>query len=298
MAYLLQQFANAAPQAAAYALLAFGYAVSFAVVRRADVSYGALAAFAGQLLILFTGFGWNVLWLTLPAALAVGAFGALAYTLGAGAAIGRLVLRPLSRASANMAMVAALGVTIVLMESARLAAGARSLWLPPLLQQRVVFWRGADGAVALTGMQVVNTVAMTALVLAGGLVLARTRFGRDWRAVRDDALAAQLCGVDAGRVFLAAYMGAVLAAALAGMMTTAYYGAMDSGDGLLMGLKILMIGAVGGYGSPLASAGGAAALAFAETYWTAFAPLVWREPAVFAALIFLLNVTRRARLSS
>ncbi len=122
MVYLLQQFANAVPQAALYALLAFGYAVSFAVIRRADISYGALVAFAGQLLILFTGFGWNALWLTLPAALAVGTAGALAYTLGAGLAIARAVMRPLRAASANMAMVAALGVTIALMECARLAA--------------------------------------------------------------------------------------------------------------------------------------------------------------------------------
>ncbi|MBN9046860.1 MAG: branched-chain amino acid ABC transporter permease [Rhizobiales bacterium] len=297
MVYLLQQFANAVPQAALYALLAFGYAVSFAVIRRADISYGALVAFAGQLLILFTGFGWNALWLTLPAALAVGTAGALAYTLGAGLAIARAVMRPLRAASANMAMVAALGVTIALMECARLAAGSRSLWLPPLLQRTVIFWRSADGTVALTLMQIVNTILMTAIVLGAALVIARTRFGRHWRAVRDDAFAARLCGVDADRVFLAAYLGAVLIAALAGILMTAYYGTMDSGDGLLLGLKILMIGAVGGYFSPLASAGGAALLAFAETFWTAFAPLVWREPAIFALLVFLLAVSRRESLA-
>ena len=297
MAYLLQQFANAVPLAATYAMLAFGYALSFAVLKRADISYGALVAFSGQLLLIFTAFGWSRLWLVLPAAIGIGIAGALFYTLAAGAVIAGLVMRPLSRASPNMAMVAALGVAVVLMESVRLAAGSRNLWLPPLLQDRVTFWGEGDKAVVLTTMQIINTLVMASIVLIGSFALQRSRFGRNWRAVRDDVLAAQLCGINAGRVFLAAYMGAVLIAALSGILMTAYYGTMSSGDGLLLGLKILMIGAVGGYFSPLASAGGAALLAFAETFWTAFAPLVWREPAIFALLVFLLSVSRRESLS-
>lgn len=45
MGYLVQQFANAVPIAALYALLAFGYALSFALTKRADLTYGAMFAF-------------------------------------------------------------------------------------------------------------------------------------------------------------------------------------------------------------------------------------------------------------
>lgn len=297
MAYILQQVANAVPLAALYGLLAFGYAVSFAVIRRADISYGAFVAFSGQLLLLLTGFGWDRLWLVFPAALAVGIAGALFYTLCAGMAVHHFVLRSLRHTAPNMAIVAALGIAIVLMESVRLAAASRSLWLPPLLQQTIIFWRDGSATVSLTAMQLLNTALMTCIVLAGGFILRHTRHGRNWRAVRDDAFAAALCGVDTQRVFLVAYLSGVLLAALAGILMTAYYGTMNSGDGLLLGLKILMIGAVGGYFSPLASAGGAALLAFAETFWSAFAPLVWREPAIFALLVFLLALGRQEDLT-
>jgi len=49
MAYLLQQLANAVPLAALYATLAFGYSIAFGVMKRADITYGALFAFAGQM---------------------------------------------------------------------------------------------------------------------------------------------------------------------------------------------------------------------------------------------------------
>lgn len=59
MAYFLQQIANAVPVAALYAALAFGYAIAFAVTRRADLTYGALFAFAGQIFVLFADVGWS-----------------------------------------------------------------------------------------------------------------------------------------------------------------------------------------------------------------------------------------------
>lgn len=63
MAYFLQQLLNAVPVAALYAVLAFGYAIAFSVTKRADVTYGAIFAFAGQTCLLLltsagTGCGW------------------------------------------------------------------------------------------------------------------------------------------------------------------------------------------------------------------------------------------------
>uniref|UniRef100_UPI003F86EDC8 ABC transporter permease subunit n=1 Tax=Shinella sumterensis TaxID=1967501 RepID=UPI003F86EDC8 len=143
MAYFLQQIANAVPVAALYAVLAFGYSIAFAVTRRADIAYGALFAFAAQLFVLFAGYGWSQLWLVLPAALGFGALAALVYSLGAAVLVGRHVMRPLAFSSDNTVVVAALGVVLVLMETARLASDARSLWLPPLLATPVVFWNDA-----------------------------------------------------------------------------------------------------------------------------------------------------------
>jgi branched-chain amino acid transport system permease protein len=295
MAYLLQQLANAIPLAALYAALAFGYAIAFGVTKRPDITYGAIFAFAGQMFLLFTDVGYNRLWLILPAALTFGAVAAVLYAMGAGIWIGRSIMLPLVRRSSNTVIVAALGITIVLMETARLASNSRSLWLSPLLNEHVVFWRSGDFEVVLTQIQLINTALMCVFVASGGLILKRTSWGRIWRAVTDDPLAAELCGASANRVFLVAYSAAVLMATLCGILSTTYYGTMDFGAGLMFGLKVLMVAAVGGYSDPLKSAGGAAGLGLVETLWTAYGPFLWRDLVVFSLLILLLVLSRRER---
>lgn len=295
MAYLLQQLANAAPLAALYAALAFGYAIAFGVTRRADITYGALFAFAGQLLLLFADVGYNRLILVLPAALAFGAAVAFVYTMGAGIFIGRVVMQPLAKRSPNTVIVAALGVLIVLMETAWLAADTRSLWLPPFLNAPIVFWNDGRFAVILTEIQLINTALMIAIVSGGAAVLRYTAWGRAWRAVTDDPLAAELCGTSADRVFLMAYGAAALVATVCGLLSTSYYGTMDFGAGMMFGLKVLMIAAVGGYGDPLKSAGGAALLGLIETLWSAYGPLLWRDLVVFTLLVLVLVLSRRER---
>lgn len=295
MAYFLQQLANAVPVAALYAALAFGYALAFGMTRRADIAYGALFAFAGQLFLLFAARGWSDLYLVLPAALAFGAVAAFAYTLAAGFWIGRGVMRPLYRASPNTVIVAGLAVLIILSESARIAAESRGLWLPPFFNAPVVFMREGSFKVTLTVIQIANAAVMTVLVLAGCAVLRFGRVGRLWRAVADDPLAAALCGTSPGAVFLASYVAAAAVAALCGLLATAYYGTMDFGAGLIFGLKVVLIAAAGGHGAPWRAAAGAAVVGFAETLWSGYAPAMWRDLVIVSALVLLLVMSRRER---
>jgi len=296
MAYFLQQIANAAPVAALYAALAFGYSIAFAVTRRADVAYGALFAFAAQMFVLFASVGWTRLWLVLPAALAFGAAAALLYGVGAGVLIGRHVMRPLAFSSDNTVVVAALGIVLVLMETARLASDTKSLWLPPLLGTRVVFWDNPGFPVVLTVLQLVNTAAMVAIVAVGHAFLVRSAWGRRWRAVSQDRAAAALCGVDAGAIFLTAYAAAALVASITGILAVSYYGNMDFGAAMVFGVKVLFIAAIGGAGAPLRSALGGAAMGLAETVWSAYGAFLWRDLVIFSGLVLLLVIFRRERL--
>jgi branched-chain amino acid transport system permease protein len=295
MAYLLQQLANAVPLAALYAALAFGYAVAFGVTKRADITYGAIFAFSGQILLLFTDIAYNRFWLILPAALALAALFSAIYSMLAAVWIGRSVMLPLARQASNAVIVAALGITIVLMETARLASDTKSLWLSPFLNSVVVFWNDGAFKVTLTEIQLINTGLMCAMIALGVVIMKRTSWGRLWRAVTDDPLAAELCGTSADRVFLVAYAAAALIATACGILATFYYGTMDFGAGLMFGLKVLMVAAVGGYSNPLKSAGGAAGLGVAETMWSAYGPYLWRDFVVFSLLVLLLVLSRRER---
>lgn len=297
MAYFLQQIANALPIASLYAALAFGYAIAFAVTRRADITYGAIFAFSGHIYLLFAHLGWDRFWLVLPASLALGAAAGLIGGVGAGVVIGQFVMRPLSAVSPNAMIVASLGLVMVLMEGARLASNTRELWLPPFLGDGIVFWHGAGFAVTLTLLQLINTALMLVMVLAGHLILSRSHFGRRWRAVSDDSLAAELSGVSAARIFVSAYALAAFYASACGVLATSYYGTMDFGAGLLFGLKVVLLAAAGGHSQPLKSAAGAAVVGVAETLWAGYGPIFWRDLVVISGLVLLLVLSRRERVA-
>jgi branched-chain amino acid transport system permease protein len=293
MAYLLQQLANAVPLATLYAALAFGYVLSFAVTKRADIGYGALFAFSGHAFLLGAHAGWNLMWLTFPAALALGAGVSVISTVGGGVVYARHVMLRLQQASPNALIVASLGVLLVLMEAARLASGTRELWLPPFLNERVPLLSLGDSTVTLTLIQMINTGGLLILMTCATAVLKRTSWGSRWHAVADDPLAAELCGISSRAVFITAYGAAAFIASLCGIHSTAYFGTMDFGAGLLFSLKCVLIAAVGGHSGPLRSAAGAAGLGLAETLWAGYGPLVWRELVIFSALVVLLVVSRR-----
>jgi branched-chain amino acid transport system permease protein len=288
MLYFLQQVLNGFHASALYALLAFGYVLTNGVVRRTNLAYGALFAFSGQSMILVAVYGWYVLWLTLPATVALGIVAGFAYAALISSFLSRAVFAPLAASAPNTIVAATLGVSLVLMELAWIAAEARDYWLPPMLATPVVFASDGSFNVTLTVIQLLNCL-IAILVIAGlSLLLSRSAFGRQWRAVSDDPAAARLCGVDASSVFHRSVVAGGLIAALAGILAALYFGNISFGTGLFFGLKILFVTAVGGYYSPPRAAAGAAAFGVAESLWSGYFPLEWREIAVFIALVTLL----------
>jgi branched-chain amino acid transport system permease protein len=296
MDYLLQQIANAVPLATLYASLAFGYAIAFAVTRRADITYGAIFAFSGHLYVLVAHFGWNELRLVLPAALALGALAALSGGVATGMVSGRFIIRPLASVSPNAVIVGSLGLVLVLMEGARLAAQTRELWLPPLMKEPIVLWSGEDFPVTLTTLQCLSTAILLLLLGIGAVLLVRSTWGRRWRAVSEDSRAAEMCGVDARTVFVMSYAAAALMASICGILATSYYGTMDFGAGLVFGLKVVLIAAAGGHAQPIRAAGGAAVIGFAETLWAGYGPIVWRDLVIVGGLVAVLVMSRRERI--
>ncbi len=111
-----------------------------------------------------------------------------------------------------------------------------------------------DGLVHLPGGSTLPVRALGVLVLGVvvGLLaerlLVRSRFGRSLRAVADDQDAAALCGVNAGRVVLLAFIAAGLLAGLAGLLD-APGRAVSVDDGVVLGLEGVAAAVLGGLGS-------------------------------------------------
>ena len=205
--------------------------------------------------------------------------------------LSRNVFVPLAESSPNAIVVATLGVALVLMELARIAAETRDFWLPPMLATPVVLVSANGFMVTLTVIQLVNCALAAVAIALAGLALSRSRLGRSWRAVSDDPAAAAICGVDVRRVFYAAVLGGALLAALAGSMAALYYGNISFGSGMVYGLKVLFVTAVGGYRDPPRAAVGAACFGIAESLWSGYFPMEWRDAWMFAFLVALLVLT-------
>lgn len=295
MTYALQQLMNAMPVAALYAVLAFGYSLSFALTKRADLTYGALFAFSGHAFLLGAHWGWNLLFLTFAAALALGAVVSLLCSVALGVLVGRLLITPLAAKAPNAFTVASLGLLLALMEVARLASHTQELWLPPFFN-RPLQWRVPGlGSVTTTQLQVANSLLLLAILALGAIFLACSGWGRRWRALSEDRVAAALCGVSPPAVFTQTYALSAALAGISGILATMHYGTMGFGAGLFFGLKVVLIAAAGGHFHPMRSALGAGAVGIAETLWSGFGPIIWRDAAILAALALLLVVTRRER---
>lgn len=295
MLYLLQQLLNGAHAGALYALLAFGYVITNGVLHRTNLAYGPIFAFCGHAMILVAVFAYNALWLTWPAAILLGSAAAFGYGALTSSVLSRHVLRPLAGQSPNTIVAATLGVAIVLMELSRIAAGTLDVWLPPILNRPIAFAANETFQVTLTINQVVDCGVVAATVVLATLWLGRSSFGRRWRAVSDDPLAAAMCGVDVGRTFHQSVLAGAMAAVLTGVLAALYYGNISFGTGMIYGLKILFVTAAGSYSSPARAARGAAAYGIGEALWTGYFNAEWRDGWMLAFLVALLVLRAPAK---
>ena len=130
-------------------------------------------------------------------------------------------------------------------------------------------------------------VAATGLAAALGnlWLLARSRFGRQWRAFADDPVTATLFGVDARALMGATFVLAGLLAGLAGWVIAVYYGNISFSMGGMLGLKALVAAVVGGIGSVPGAFLGGVLVALIEATWSAYFDIVQRDIVMYSLLI-------------
>jgi len=91
----------------------------------------------------------------------------------------------------------------------------------------------------------------------------RSRFGRDFRAVRDDEVAAALSGIQVAGTQVTAFVLSGACAGLAGSLFAYWAGiTAPAGFGLSLSLEILAAVVIGGLGSLAGAVYGAAAIVF------------------------------------
>ncbi|MCB2100378.1 MAG: branched-chain amino acid ABC transporter permease [Rhodobacterales bacterium] len=292
-AYALQQLLNALPVGALYGLLAMAFTLVFAVIGRINMAFGEVAmvgAYAAltlvHLLTARAGLGQGGL------GLAVTVAAAAAYAAGAAALLGwttqRLVFRPLAGRAGQAALIATVGLALVLQEGIRLSQGADDHWLQPVLNRVLVVARAEGFTVTITPFKLALLATVAGLYVLLLRFVVRGPFGRAWRAVADDRRMAALVGLDVDRTVGRAFaLGAGLAG-LAGVVLTLHYGGVSFHMGTLLGFKALTAAVLGGFGSLPGAMVGGLLIGLLETLWSAYFHIAYRDLAVFAVLALVL----------
>jgi branched-chain amino acid transport system permease protein len=287
--YLVQQIVNALILGAIYGLTAVGYTLVYGVIGVINFAYGEiymLGAFAalGVLAVLgITGGTW------LPLALIAALLTAMAVAGGHAWVAERLVFRPLA-GQPSRALIAAIALSIALQEYVRLTQGSRSHWLAAMRFGDLTLLERAGFTAHITGLQAIIVALALLIALALGLLIGSSGFGRQMRAVAQDARMSAMLGVDVNRIVAGTFALGGALAGVAGLIDAVYYGGVGFFMGYIVGFKALTAALLGGIGSVGGALLGGLMIGAIETFWAAYLDSSYRDVAVFGVLVLVLTL--------
>lgn len=293
VAYGLQQTLSGLPKLGIYALLAASYALIFGLVGRINLAFGAFAVLGGTIAVLAILLFDQTGLAALPYGLIAGFWITWVSVALYGTGIARLVIRPMAFRSGQSVLIASIGLAMLLSEGVRVLQGAQTLWLPPVLSAPIRVAQGPAFDVTLTPMALLTALMAMATAMALLGMIRFSRFGRDCRAASEDAVAAELFGIDTADVLGQSFALAAALAGFAGMLVTLLYGGIGFAGGTHLGLTALVAAVLGGIGSVGAAMAGGALIGLFEVAWSALMPIEHRDAALYSllslALIFWPN---------
>jgi len=273
-----QQVLNGVFVGSIYALFAVGYTLVFGVLDILNLAHAAvftLAAFIALALVDAR----LPLWLALP--LAVAAAGLI------GIVLERLAFRPLrGRADSNISgLISSLAMATVF-EAIALQIFGPDVSRFPLgaFPDRMIQLGGASASLLQLCIIGISVVLMALLTF----LLARTRLGRQLRAVAESARAARILGVNVDRtIALAFFLSSALGGA-AGVLFGLAFNSISPDVGRSVELKGLAVIILGGMGSVPGAVIAGFALGLIEVFTVANLGSSYRDAVSFAVLFVVL----------
>ena len=241
-----QQLINGLVLGSIYALVALGYTMVYGILELINFAHGEVTMFGAMICLAvigaFVGNGADVNGLAI---VALGLLVAIAVCVVLGFLIERVAYRPLRRAPRLAALITAIGMSIVLQNTAMLIWGKQYITFPPLLP----LVRYEIGGAVITNLQIFIMI-LSCLLMAGLLLLIKqTRLGRAMRATAQAQDIAGLMGINVNTIISVTFVIGAALAAVAGVMVSAYYGLAHYFMGFTLGLKAFTAAVLGGIGN-------------------------------------------------
>jgi len=276
VAYYIDLAFNGLVFGAMYALMAVGLTLVYGLLRILHIAHAAVYAFGAYItVIVANGTG----------SIALGIMAAIAAATLLGMAIYRLLYEPLLDYPPYVAMIASIGLLVVMEDGFRIAFGEQGLTFArnPYPTQL----HDIAGLTANTVQIAIIALSTMCLVLLA-LFATRTRIGIGWRATVSDPRIATSFGVDAIKVrYLNFAIGSALAA-LGGALIALLNNFVEPTMGFVVSYKALAIIVLGGLGSLQGTLVASLALGLTESYGTIFVGRFLDRDAI--AFLFLIAV--------
>lgn len=246
MDIFLQQIVNGVTLGSIYALVALGYTMVYGIIGLINFAHGdvvmvgALTAFSVITGLLAVGTG-----LPVGAVMAIGLVAAVLVCTTLAFGIERAAYRPLRRAARLAPLITAIGMSIVLQNTAMMIWGRNYLRFPELWESRRFVVAGAT----VTGIQIVIVLVAVGVMAFLLLMVHRTKLGTAMRATAQNPEVAGLMGININTAISIAFVVGAALAAVAGLMVMSYYQVAHYHMGFILGLKAFTAAVLGGIGN-------------------------------------------------
>lgn len=272
----LQQLVNGISIGSIYALIALGYTMVYGIIKLINFAHGdvfMIGAFIGFWAISRWDIGF------LPALLL-----AMVICAVLGVMIERVAYKRLRNSTRIAALITAIGVSLLIENLMIFFRGAQSAVYPATIENKAINVFGAQ----ISSLSLLILGVSIFLMLLLQFIVHKTKIGKAMRAVSHDAEAAKLMGINVDNTISATFaIGSALAGA-AGVIFGLYYTRIDPLMGIVPGIKAFIAAVLGGIGSIPGAMVGGMLLGVVETFVSAMGFSSWRDAAAFLILIIIL----------
>jgi branched-chain amino acid transport system permease protein len=291
MSFFFQELVNGITTGALYSLVALGFSMVYGVLKLLNFAHGDLymiGAYVGFFVIQWFGGAAHVsipvpLLLAIMFALAAGVSG------GLGVAIERFAYRPLRDAPRIAPLITAIGISFFLENAVLLLFGAQyRIYNTP---EFISLSSGIRiGSVTIDTVQIMVVVLSVVLMAGLQLLVNRTKWGKQVRAVAADREAAEMLGINVNfTISMTFFLGSALAG-VAGVMGGLLFNQVTNTIGFIVGLKAFTAAVVGGIGSLPGAMLGGLLIGLAESFTIGYISSTYSNLLVFALLIIVMLI--------
>jgi branched-chain amino acid transport system permease protein len=272
---MVQEMISGLAMGCVYALVSFGFVLVYNAVGAVNFAHGEMVLFGGYFGLIATS------WLHFP--LWVALLFSLAAMAGLGLVYNRVAYYPIRHRPAATVIIASIGMSILLRNSALALFGPDPLKLDSFLGDRV-FTMGD----VVVGQHHVLIIALTLVLFLGlSFLFDRTSIGRKLQATAQDQEAARLMGINVNRMITLTFVLSALLASVAGFLLAPVW-FLDPDVGLVVILKAFIVIVIGGFGNIRGMMAGGLFLGVVEVLVASHVTSEYRDVISFLILIAVL----------